>query len=69
MIKARAGNALIFGLSEQNIKLLKQGMPIHIDLKEIGIANGSITIFYGPTEDIMETQLFSMLLAHEKPKG
>lgn len=68
MIKARSGTSLIFGLSEENIKLLKEGKPIHIDLREIGIANGNITIFYGPTEDIMETQMYSMIFSKEQPK-
>ena len=68
MIKARAGTAIIFGLSEQNVQLLKQGRPIHINLQEIGIANGTITIFYGPTEEIIETQLFTMLLPKKDNK-
>lgn len=68
MLRARAGRAIIFGLTEENIKRLKDGKPIHVDLKEMGMPMGSLTIFYGPTEDIMETQLMQMLMSDEKPK-
>lgn len=55
MIKAKAGNALIFGLSEDNIQRLKQGQPIIINGKELGL-EGDILIFYGATEgDLIKT--------------
>jgi hypothetical protein len=54
MIKAKAtkedgSSLLIFGLSKGNLKLLKQGRPIHIDLSEMGLP-GEMLIFYGETE-------------------
>ena len=54
MIKAKLGkNDLLFGLSEGNIRKLKKGEPIKIDLKEMGM-EGTIFICYGKTEmDIM----------------
>jgi hypothetical protein len=38
-----------FGISEENVKRLKKGMPILINLKEMGI-EADILIFYGETE-------------------
>lgn len=51
MIKARSGNNLIFGLSEENIKRLKEGKPIKIEAEEMGLKGlGVILILYGRTE-------------------
>lgn len=41
--------ALGFGLSEENLKLLKQGKPIVVDLNEMGL-DAEIMIMYGETE-------------------
>lgn len=41
-----------FGLSERNVKLLKEGKPIVIDLAQMG-GQGKILIFYGKTEQAM----------------
>lgn len=47
--------ALGFGISEENVKRLKEGKPIYVDLAELGI-NGSLMIFYGKTEaDLVAT--------------
>lgn len=51
MLKAKSGDALIFGLSARNIELLKQGKPISVDLREMGEEKGTVLIFYGETED------------------
>lgn len=50
MIKARAGNAIVLGLSKINLDRLKEGKPIAFDGKEIGIPNRRIFIMYGETE-------------------
>lgn len=49
MIKARADNLLVFGISEENVKRLKDDMPIKIDLSEMGM-EGLIIIFYKETD-------------------
>lgn len=54
MIKARAtkedgSHLLIFGLSKMNLKKLKEGKPIKVDLSEMGLP-GEMLIFYGETE-------------------
>jgi hypothetical protein len=50
MIKARAGNTVIFGLSKMNIGRLQEGKPISIDGAQVGIEGISILIMYGETE-------------------
>jgi hypothetical protein len=57
MLKARAGDRFVFGLSAKNIELLMEGKPILIDLKELGASNGSVMIFYGVTEAVMKESL------------
>jgi hypothetical protein len=52
MIKAKLNNGdLVFGLSAENIKLLKQGKPISVNLKDMGLEERRIMITYGETED------------------
>lgn len=60
MIKAVAGELLMFGLSDENIKRLRDNHPIYFDLKELGLS-GKVVIFWGPTEDEMKKALVSML--------
>jgi hypothetical protein len=45
-----------FGLSEENIKRLKQGQPIQVDLAQMG-GIGNVLIFYGKTEMDMARDL------------
>ena len=54
MIRARATGAkgrpvIILGLSAQNLKRLRKGMPIHVHCDELGFA-GELVIFAGETE-------------------
>lgn len=61
MLKATAhhanGTLLFFGLSEENVKRLKEDKLIKFSLTELGIPGVEVIIFYGSTEEIMETQL------------
>lgn len=51
MIKARnTDGSIIFGLSDKNIKLLKQGKPIKLNLSEMGLPAQEIYIIHGKTE-------------------
>lgn len=59
MLKARAGDLLIFGLSANNLRLLTDGKPIAIDLKELGLPKGRVFIFYGKTEEDMKRTLLN----------
>lgn len=56
MIKAKAGNTLIFGLSDMNITKLKEGKPIMVDLADLG-TKGRVIIFHAPTENDMKKAL------------
>ena len=49
---SKGGGILIgFGLSEENIKKLKEGFPILVHLKELNLpSDDQILIFYGKTE-------------------
>lgn len=52
------GTMIGLGLSEENIKRLKAGRTIIIQLKEMGLpTNDEILIFYGQTEAIMKKAL------------
>lgn len=37
MVKFRAEKTIGFGLSEENVRLLKKGKPIKVDLTELGL--------------------------------
>lgn len=50
----------ILGLSAENIALLKNGKPIHVDLAKMGgPLAGSVVIFAGETEEAMFAELNS----------
>jgi hypothetical protein len=52
MIKAKMNDGtIVFGLSRQNVQLLKEGKPIRINLKEMGLEEREILIVYGNSED------------------
>lgn len=46
------GPLIGLGLSEQNLRKLREGMPIYTNGKEMGLSH-NIYIFYGKTEDDM----------------
>ena len=60
MIKFVGGDAdnpiIGFGLSFKNLKKLKQGSPIIINLEDMGLV-GKVLIFAGSTEKEMQHQL------------
>lgn len=47
-----------FGLSEENVRKLKDGMPIHID--DSDLSDQEILIFYGKTEKDMMDSIYRM---------
>jgi hypothetical protein len=60
MLKAKLSNSntLVFGLSDKNMELLKEGKPIMFNLREMGLAeDANIIIFNGRTEASMATEL------------
>lgn len=61
MIKARLSNGdLVFGLSSENIKRLKDNQPIVINLKDVGLEDRRIMITYGDTEE----KLYEEMIEH-----
>lgn len=58
MIKAKTTDGdLIFGLSAENIKRLQKGMPIKINLKDLGLEDRTIVILYGESEQSIAKDL------------
>lgn len=55
------GKLIGFGLSEENVKRLKDGMPIKINGEEVGLRGYVFTIFYGETEEKMAAELAPLL--------
>lgn len=49
MLKTRAGNVIIIGLSEKNLEKLKDKQPIFFKGGEVGVQQDFL-IFYGQTE-------------------
>lgn len=57
MIKALAGNKVLIGLSDGNLKRLQMDNPIKFNLKELGLIDLDVVIFHGKTEADM-TKMF-----------
>lgn len=57
MIKAVNKNSIILGLSDENMKRLKEGQPILFNLKELGLQDMNVVIFNGRNEDEMKQEL------------
>lgn len=54
MMKARAGDTVIIGLSDMNLEKLREGKPILFDGSEIRVPGVRVVIFHAPTEADME---------------
>jgi len=68
MIKAKlSNNDLLFGLTEENIKRMKNNQPIKINLEDMGL-KGSIIIMYGTTGQSIRSQLQVMGAITDKTK-
>jgi hypothetical protein len=51
------GDLYGFGLSAGNVEYLKQGKPIVIDMREMGVSNMTIVLLYGETEETIAEEL------------
>lgn len=56
-----------FGLSHQNLALLRAGRPIHVHLEQMG-GEGSVFIFAGATEQDMANDLAELGLVNPETK-
>lgn len=55
MIKAKDKDTIIFGLSDENLRRLKEGEPISFNLSELGLPPMNVVIFNGKDEQTMQT--------------
>lgn len=55
--KSSKGTLIGIGLSYENLKRLKKGKPIYIDLTKLGEKEGELMIFAGKNEEYMAKQL------------
>lgn len=53
MIKAKKGNMMILGLSDENIKRLKNDQPIKFNMSTLGFPDIWVLIFTGKDEQAM----------------
>jgi hypothetical protein len=53
MVKALTKDTIILGLSDENLKRLKNGEPIKFNLNELGLDNMNVVIFNGKDEQEM----------------
>lgn len=60
LLQARLGNFILFGLSERNIELLKEGKPISIDGDEIGFPGKRFVIMYGKDNEAIKAELIEV---------
>jgi len=62
MIKAKAGNLIILGLSDENLRRLQNNEPIKFNAGEIGLhSHFEIVIIYGKTEKDITQDLINTL--------
>lgn len=53
MMKLRKGNSIVLGLSDENIRRLKEGNPIKFNLVELGMSDVDVFIYNGRDEQSM----------------
>jgi len=65
MIKARSGNTIILGLSDENMKRLSRNganQPIKFNLKDLDLEDDiDVVIFNGETEESMYTEMLDLI--------
>ena len=57
MIKAKIGDSVLLGITDENIKRLIAGQPIKLNLSELGLPDQKIGIMYGKDEQEIYEQL------------
>ena len=66
MIKFKADNLIGFGLSKANVKKLKKGQPISVNMDEMGFPGVKVLIFYGETEEQMQRDMADLITPETK---
>jgi hypothetical protein len=58
---------ILLGLSDNNLRELRKGNPIHIFADELGF-KGTILIVWGRTEDALAREMTEAMIASGQPK-
>lgn len=69
MLKAKKGNVLYFGLSDENMRRLKNDEPIKFNLRELGMDDVSVYIFNGKNEQEMAKMFKGQIHPYGKCKN
>ncbi len=69
MLKFKAGDLIGFGITDENIKNLKDKKPIMVDMSELGLEGKNIMIFYGKTELDLQNELSEFITEDTKYKS
>jgi len=76
MIKFKKGNAMVIGLSDENMKRLSEGKPIKFNMRELDFPDIEVYIFNGRTEHSMALQfkdiidpLKTIVIDHNAPNN
>ena len=67
MVKGMIGDAVLIGLSNENVRRLKKGLPIKFNLKVLGLEDREVIIIHGTTEKAILKKLESTF-NRDKPK-
>ena len=67
--KGKKGTLIGIGLSYENLRRLKKGKPIYVDLTKLGEEQGELLIFAGKNEDTMAKQLESFISPNTRILG
>lgn len=57
-MKAKKGNMMILGLSDENLKRLARDQPIKFNMAELGFPDIDVLIFNGKDEEAMKKMMF-----------
>lgn len=57
MLKAKRGNQLVIGLSDENLKRLGKDQPIKFNMSDIGFPDIEVFIFNGKNEQAMQSMM------------
>ena len=55
------GPMIGLGLSRDNVRLLKEGRPIVVELAPLGLSPGKVMLFYGKTEAALAKALLPFI--------
>lgn len=69
LAESNQGKLIGLGLSRENLRLLEEGQPIPVYMKDLGFPDGIILLFFGETEGAIAEGLAGAGLLPEGPPG